>query len=584
MRCSNCAPAKRRASACGSERGSPGGAVTTRSPFGIPRFVEGSNEPREQTLWNETARAETAWNGAPSGRTVRLRRVDGRCPDARRMPDAGQPADALRGIWNSRGIRRPVRPRRPPRPGRARRTCRPLRDAAGETRARIDAVARRARAPARRGRDRLSRAKRRRGARCVPAGRLARSSAGAGVAEAGQSAPAARRPVQGAVGLPPGRCPQRRRRRRPGPARQGAVQPRADQPRVRAAVAEDARADRPGSWRGRAARAAVGRGAGGAASARAVCRHRRLPGASRSTSASRFAPRCHASRCGARVAARRLHPRSAAAMRARPSLAYPRRSVQMQKPCGARQRWRGSAVVESLLAVPIVLLLGLGALQWALLLHARTAAEYALGEAARAGAVGHALPRAIEAGLARGLMPYWFGLDSPQSWASALAASELRLREGQAAGWIDWRQLSPTVEGFGDWGEPARDATGYPMPDTIEIPNDSLQWADLRQPAGGIAGMRAGEPIGAGSGQTLNDANLLKLELRYGAPMTVPMVGRIAVWAMRIADGCVAPSGVKLGAVDLGTPEAWAAPRAWACPIYLAPDASGNAVPRWPVR
>jgi len=250
----------------------------------------------------------------------------------------------------------------------------------------------------------------------------------------------------------------------------------------------------------------------------------------------------------------------------------------------ARRAVRGGAFIESLLAVPVVLLLGLGALQWSLLLHARTAAEYALLEAARAGSVGQALPEAIEAGLARGFMPYWFGVDAGQSWAGAVAASNARLREGIAAGWVRWVQLSPTVESFADWGEPARDAGGYPMAGTVEIPNDNLQWAGLRAPAGGVADMRGDEPIGAGSGQTLNDANLLKLELRYGVPMIVPLVGRIAVWVMRIADACVAPSGITLGAVDLGVPEPLAAPRAWTCPIYLAPDASGNAVPRWPIR
>lgn len=250
----------------------------------------------------------------------------------------------------------------------------------------------------------------------------------------------------------------------------------------------------------------------------------------------------------------------------------------------ARRAVRGGAFIESLLAVPVVLLLGLGALQWSLLLHARTAAEYALLEAARAGSVGQALPEAIEAGLARGFMPYWFGVDAGQSWAGAVAASNARLREGIAAGWVRWIQLSPTVESFADWGEAARDAGGYPVAGIVEIPNDNLQWAGLRAPAGGVADMRGDEPIGSGSGQTLNDANLLKLELRYGVPMIVPLVGRIAVWVMRIADACVAPSGLTLGTVDLGVPEPLAAPRAWTCPIYLARDSSGNAVPRWPVR
>lgn len=245
---------------------------------------------------------------------------------------------------------------------------------------------------------------------------------------------------------------------------------------------------------------------------------------------------------------------------------------------------RGTAFVETLLAVPIVLLLGLGALQWALLFHARTALEYALIEAARAGSVAQARPDAIEAGLARGLMPFWFGVDATRPWPVAVSASNVQLRQGLAAGWVAWRQLAPTVESFGDWGEPARDAAGYPVPGLVEIPNDSLQWSSLRQPAGGVAGLRGDEPIGARSQQTLTDANLLKLELRYGVPMTVPLVGRIAVWAMRIVDGCAAPSARRLGAVDLGTPSPAAAPRAWTCPMYLAPDASGTPVPRWPVR
>lgn len=246
-------------------------------------------------------------------------------------------------------------------------------------------------------------------------------------------------------------------------------------------------------------------------------------------------------------------------------------------------RLRGAAFVESLLAVPIVLLLGLGALQWALLLHARTAVAFALVEAARAGSVGQARPEAIEAGLARGMMPYWHGIDAPGAWASAIADAASRLREGQAAGWIVWRQLSPTIESFGDWGEPARDTSGYPVPGTVEIPNDNLQWADLRWPASGVAAMRGDEPIGVRSEQTLNDANVLALELRYGVPLTVPLVGRIAVWTMRILDGCVAPSALTLGTIDLGTPAVSDSPRPWTCGMYLAPDASGNAVPRWPV-
>jgi len=236
-----------------------------------------------------------------------------------------------------------------------------------------------------------------------------------------------------------------------------------------------------------------------------------------------------------------------------------------------------------LLAAPIVLLLGLGALQWALLLHARTAVEYGLFEAARAGSVAHARPEAIEAGLARGLLPFWQGAAMPGAPAAATAAAQAKVGQGIAAGWIDWRQIAPTIESFADWAEPARDAFGRPVPETPEIPNDSLQWSWLRAPAGGIAGMRGREPIGAQSQQTLNDANVLKLELRYGVPLAVPLVGSIAVWIMRIVDGCVSPTRRSVGLVDLGTPAA-SASRAWACPMYVAPDESGRTVLRWPVR
>lgn len=248
-------------------------------------------------------------------------------------------------------------------------------------------------------------------------------------------------------------------------------------------------------------------------------------------------------------------------------------------------RLRGSALVESLLAAPIVLLLGLGALQWALVFHARGALEYALLEAARAGSVAHAQPGAIEEGLARGLLAFWQGGSMPRSRVAGQAAAQLRLTQGLNAGWIDYRQLAPTQESFADWAEPALDESGYPLADVEEIPNDSLQWSQLRKPAGGIVAMRGKEPIGAQSQQTLNDANLLKLELRYGVPLAVPFVGTIGAWIARIAHGCAAPTRRSLGPVDLGTPETLASgAQAWACTIFQASDGHGRIVPRWPVR
>ena len=36
-----------------------------------------------------------------------------------------------------------------------------------------------------------------------------------------------------------------------------------------------------------------------------------------------------------------------------------------------------------------------------------------------------------------------------------------------------------------------------------------------------------------GGGQTLADANLLKIEFTYGVPLTVPLAGRLGAWVMR---------------------------------------------------
>jgi len=230
----------------------------------------------------------------------------------------------------------------------------------------------------------------------------------------------------------------------------------------------------------------------------------------------------------------------------------------------------GSAAIEWLIAAPLVLLLGLGALQWALLFHGRQALDYALQQAARAGAVGGASAASIERGLAQGLLPYFGGGSAGHPVSLSLPDAIVRVRAGQPAGWLQWRQLSPTRASFDDWGEPARDAYGDPVAGAIEIPNDNLR----HRP----------RVAGALSGQTLADANLLKLELRYGAPLSVPLVGALAVWWMEILDGCRASEARMLGAVPLPSVSASGASQPWRCVFYRAPDENGRPVARWPVR
>jgi hypothetical protein len=218
-----------------------------------------------------------------------------------------------------------------------------------------------------------------------------------------------------------------------------------------------------------------------------------------------------------------------------------------------RRAHRGLAAVETLLALPLLLLVGGGALQFALVYQARQALGYALTEAARSGSVAYADPEAIDDGLARGLLPWLFGADGLTVWQLNLVRSRAHLAEARALGRMRLVQQSPTEASFADWSEPARDAGGAMLAGLRQIPNDDLvHRTRTAVPASGTAGLRAGEPVGAVSGQTLADANLLRLRLEYGVPLSVPVIGRLIGWTLRAWHGCEVPSARRLGAVDLG--------------------------------
>ena len=69
------------------------------------------------------------------------------------------------------------------------------------------------------------------------------------------------------------------------------------------------------------------------------------------------------------------------------------------------QKQKGASVTEILVVTPLVILLGMIGIQYALMYNARTNITYASYEAARAGAINHADPQAIEDGLLKGLLP-----------------------------------------------------------------------------------------------------------------------------------------------------------------------------------
>lgn len=235
-------------------------------------------------------------------------------------------------------------------------------------------------------------------------------------------------------------------------------------------------------------------------------------------------------------------------------------------------RQRGATSVELTIALIVVLLLGLGVLQFVFLYQARLAIEQAVVEAARSGSTGHASDEALRRGLARGLAPLLYGADDAADLQVSEARALTRIATGQADGSITLRRLNPTDAAFADWEEPALDAFGEAIDGQVEIPNDNLDVRRTRsQPASGIAGHRGSEPIGAGSGVTLVDANLLRVELVYGTRLTVPVAGRALAAMLRAWNGCGA--GPATGAGQGGGGAA-----AELCPHLLADP------PRLPLR
>jgi len=246
----------------------------------------------------------------------------------------------------------------------------------------------------------------------------------------------------------------------------------------------------------------------------------------------------------------------------------------------SRRAGRGVSGVETLLALPILLFVGLGAIQLALVYRAQHALTFGLTEAARAGSLSNADRDAIREGLARGLLPWLHGAGSIADYRVNLMRARAHVVAAQAGGWLRLEQQSPTPASFEDWAEPALDAGGEPIPGLLEIPNDNLvHRASRMRPASGISGMRAGEPVGRVSGQTLADANLLRLRLEYGAPLAVPVVGRLIAATLRAWNGCEPGRASRHGLVALPASGPLASPERRSCAFYGTPGSGPARLP-----
>lgn len=255
----------------------------------------------------------------------------------------------------------------------------------------------------------------------------------------------------------------------------------------------------------------------------------------------------------------------------------------------SRQLPAGMSMVESLLALPILLFFGLVIVQIGLLWHAKFALTHAAMVAAQQASFSHGSHEAIRNGVIRGLFPLFGRAKTPTELGPELLRSSLEVSRGIALGWIRWEVLSPTQQSFQDWGERADPllSPGASSGDT-EIPAHGVAGlADRRKPKTGVAELYQGLPVGVASGQTLLEANNLKIYLQVGIPLQMPVAGQVMARALSLWAGCgfgMTRPSQPIALVDFGpTVDPSRLHPSIQCRALSNFDNQGKWAPRWPV-
>jgi len=163
----------------------------------------------------------------------------------------------------------------------------------------------------------------------------------------------------------------------------------------------------------------------------------------------------------------------------------------------------GQSMTEFIIVFPIMLVLVFGALQFALIYHAKITLNYAAFNAARSGAVSSAHLGIMENNLAAGLAPIYTHCDKPEE---VRHARDRVLKEVEL-GFAMIEVINPSSTAFDDFNPKNNLKTD------AYIPNNNLMY---REPT-----------IGSGSGLNIQDANLLKIRASYCYPMHVPVINKL---------------------------------------------------------
>jgi outer membrane protein OmpA-like peptidoglycan-associated protein/uncharacterized membrane protein (UPF0127 family) len=186
------------------------------------------------------------------------------------------------------------------------------------------------------------------------------------------------------------------------------------------------------------------------------------------------------------------------------------RHAALEAPAAATPRngrQRGASMVEFAVVAPLITLIGLGLVQYALLFFAKNQMNQAAFMAARAGATGNAQISSVRTAYAVALAPMYGGGQTVAELATSLAAAQ-----ADVAAHTRIELRNPTLESFDDWSDKVLQAkTGDGSKRVIPNSNQAFKTAEVR----------------GGSGQTIQEANLIKLRITQGYKPTVPVIGNI---------------------------------------------------------
>lgn len=169
------------------------------------------------------------------------------------------------------------------------------------------------------------------------------------------------------------------------------------------------------------------------------------------------------------------------------------------------RRQQGQSLTEFIVAISGFGILLLSLLQIILFYRAKATVDYAAMEAARAGALHGADMKAMQSGFARGLTPLYATATASPTAVGTYEAYGKALLDIEAFRVGSITVISPTGSAYDDFKEAQYDGS-------MALPNDSLNFRS--------------STTGSRSGLSVQDANILKIEVSYDYPMIVPLMDK----------------------------------------------------------